>query len=118
MCKNTNAILLDFSQKSEFQKITFKTAKAKFKKNKRDFPTLLVVSDQEILVRIREQTKIFFCYTVLCFHSFYRLKKLFAYKQFCLQQLTFRTKATQLESNIHQPLSLRQHLSTHTHTTN
>ena len=52
---NTNAISLDFSQKSEFQKITSKITKAKFKQNKRDFPTLLVVSDQESLVRTREQ---------------------------------------------------------------
>ena len=57
---NTNAISHDFSQKSEFQKITSKTTKVKFKKKKRDFPTLLVVRDQESLVRTREQTKIIF----------------------------------------------------------
>ena len=58
------AISHHFSQKFEFRKITPETTKAKFKKKKRDFPTLLVVSDQEILVRIREQTKFFFSFTV------------------------------------------------------
>ena len=63
--QHNNAISHDFSQQFEFRKITTKTTKAKFKKKKRDFPTLLVVSDQEILVRTQEQTKkIFFCYTV------------------------------------------------------
>ena len=60
-----NAISHDFSQKFEFRKITPKTTKAKFKKKKRDFPALLVVSDQEILVRIREQTKFFFFHSVI-----------------------------------------------------
>ena len=44
---------------SEFRKITSKTTKAKLKK-KRAFLTLLFVSDQEILIRAREQANILF----------------------------------------------------------
>ena len=58
---NTNTISHKiFTEFSQIEYFTPKTTKAKFKKEKGNFPTILVVSDQEVLVRTREQTKNFF----------------------------------------------------------